>query len=327
MSEASRPAPARAPRRLGHFSDVESVSSVFESVDSKKVEPDAEVEALVNIIFRKDLGFDVSRHLHGGNLAFKIRNRSREHPCLDFSFEGDLSQIHIHILNKCGEFRTGSYLLRKVDELVALIPQCQAIELYDESHIYKCGNDFDLAKLEILKTGQSWYNKHGYKQVNYDEESDWNKRQIEIPVREALRIVEQQTLDRDFPRFSQYKAELDAKIPQLRQVQDINSLKLNEYIKILFDYIKSFPDSEDECNPEQNNMARKVAHVITSFIKARNLRYNTANNDLRKVVSSSSPDGGSKKRTMRKSHRRTKTRPRKTKTRPRKTKTRAKFKF
>ena len=326
MSEASRPAPARAPRRLGNFSDVESESSVFESVDSKKDEPD--VEALVNIIFRKDLGFDVSRYLHGGNLAFEIRNGSREHPCLDFSFERNLSQIHIHRLNKCGEFRTGSYLLRKVDELVALIPQCQAIELYDESHIYKCGNDFDLAKLEILKTGQSWYNKHGYKQVNYDEESDWNKRQIEIPVHEALRIVKQ-TLDRDFPHFSQYKAELDAKIPQLRQVQevqDINSLKLNEYIKILFDYIKSFPDNEVECNHEQNDMARKVAHVIKSFIKARNLSYNAANNDLRKVVSSS-PDGGSKKRTMRKSYRRTKTRPRKTKTRPRKTKTRAKFRF
>ena len=40
-----------------------------------------------------------------------------------------------------------------------------------------------------------------------------------------------------------------------------------------------------------------------------------------------SSHGGNKKRTMRKSYRRTKTRPRKTKTRPRKTKTIAKFKF
>ncbi len=127
--------------------------------------------------------------------------------------------------------------------------------------------------------------------------------------------MERKTLDRDIPRFSQYKADLDKIIPQLIQVQDINSLKLNQYIKILFDYIKSFPDNEDECSAEQNNMALKVAHVIKSFIKTIRLRYNNANNDLRKVVSSS-PHGGSKKRTMRKSHRRTKTRPRKTKTRP-----------
>jgi hypothetical protein len=329
MSEVSRPARPRSVR----LSDVETGSSVFESVDSK-----VPLEDLVNRIFRKELGFDVTNKGDDGNPAFEIINVSREETilCLDISFEKDLSQIYINRLNKCGENRTGSDLLRMVDQLVKLIPQCKAIELYDEAYTYKCGTGIKLSKLEILKTGQSWYNKHGYKQENYDDETDYNKRQIEIPVSQALRIVEQQTLDSEMPRFYQYKAELDAKIPQLRQVQqvqDINSLKLNEYIKILFDYIKSFPDNEVDCNHEQNDMARKVAHVIISFIKARNLRYNTANRNLRKVLSSSA-DGGNKKRTMRKSHRRTKTRPRKTKTRPRKTKTRprktktrAKFRF
>ena len=331
MSEASRPA---RPRQRPSLSDVETVSSVFESVDSK-----VPLEDLVNRIFTKDLGFDVTNNVgDDGNPTFEIKNVSRRETilCLDISFEKDLSQLYIHRLNKCGENRTGSDLLRMVDQLVNLIPQCKAIELYDEAYTYKCGTGIELSKLEILKTGQSWYNKHGYKQENYDDETEYNTGLIEIPVSQALRIVEQQTLDRYFPHFSQCKAELDAKIPQLRQVQevqDINSLKLNEYIKILFDYIKSFPDNEVDCNHEQNDMARKVAHVIKSFIKARDLRYNPANRNLRKVLSSSA-DGGSKKRTMRKSHRRTKTRPRKTKTRPRKTKTRprktktrAKFKF
>jgi hypothetical protein len=320
MSEASRPA---RPRQRPSLSDVETVSSVFESVDSK-----VPLEDLVNRIFTKDLGFDVTNKGDDGNPAFEIINvnvsRGETILCLDISFEKDLSQLYIHRLNKCGEICTGSDLLRMVDQLVNLIPQCNAIELYDEAYTYKCGTGIELSKLEILKTGQSWYNKHGYKQDNYDDETDYNKGLIEIPVSQALRIVEQQTLDRYFPHFSQCKAELDAKIPQLRQVQevqDINSLKLNQYIKILFDYIKSFPDNEVDCNSEQNDMARKVAHVIKSFIKARDLRYNPANRNLRKVLSSSA-DGGSKKRTMRKSHRRTKTRPRKTKTRPRKTKTR-----
>ena len=329
MSEASRPPqPPQRPRRLVHLSDAAPNSSFFESVDMKKTDEHSHLEELVNTVFSKELGFDVTRYVRekDGNPAFEIRNGSRETPCLDISFERDLSQVYIHQLNKCDDFRTGSFLLINVEELLKNIPQCQAIELYDESHIYKCGNVFDLAQLEILKTGQSWYNKRGYKQVNYDEETEWNKQQIDIPVSEALKIVARQTLDRDFPHFSQYKAKLDATIPQLIQVQDINSLKLNEYIKILFDYIKSFPDHELQCSPEQNDMARKVAHVIKSFIKTRRLNYNKANNNLRKVLSSS-PHGGSKKKTMQKSHRRIKTRPRKTKTRPRKTKTRAKFRF
>ena len=323
MSEASRP--ARPRQRLVRLSDVETESSVFESVDSK-----VPLEDLVNRIFRKDLGFDVTNKGDDGNPAFEIINvnvsRGETILCLDISFEKDLSQLYIHRLNKCGEICTGSDLLRMVDQLVNLIPQCNAIELYDEAYTYKCGTGIELSKLEILKTGQSWYNKHGYKQDNYDDETDYNKRQIEIPVSQALRIVERETPDPEMPRFYQYKAELDATIPELIRVQDINSLKLNQYIKILFDYIKSFPDNEVDCNHEQNDMARKVAHVIISFIETIDLNYNHANRNLRKVLSSSA-DGGSKKRTMRESHRRTKTRPRKTKTRPRKTKTRAKFRF
>jgi hypothetical protein len=343
MSEASRPPqPPQRPRRVVNLSDAEHDSSFFESVDMKKSDEYSHLEALVKTVFSNELGFDVTRYVReeDGNPAFEIRNGSRETPCLDISFKKDLSQVDIHQLNKCDDFRTGSFLLINVEELLKKIPQCQAIELYDESHIYRCGNVFDLAQLEILKTGQSWYNKRGYKQENYDEETEWNKQQIDIPVSEALKIVARQTLDSDFSSFSQYKAKLDATIPQLIQVQDINSLKLNEYIKILFDYIKSFPDHEVQCSHEQNNMARKVAHVIKSFIKTRRLNYNKANNNLRKVLSSSA-HGGSKKKTMRKSHRRikirprktktrprkTKTRPRKTKTRPRKTKTRAKFRF
>jgi hypothetical protein len=329
MSEASRPPqPPQRPRRVVNLSDAEHDSSFFESVDMKKSDEYSHLEALVKTVFSNELGFDVTRYVReeDGNPAFEIRNGSRETPCLDISFKKDLSQVDIHQLNKCDDFRTGSFLLINVEELLKKIPQCQAIELYDESHIYRCGNVFDLAQLEILKTGQSWYNKRGYKQENYDEETEWNKQQIDIPVSEALKIVARQTLDSDFSSFSQYKAKLDATIPQLIQVQDINSLKLNEYIKILFDYIKSFPDHEVQCSHEQNNMARKVAHVIKSFIKTRRLNYNKANNNLRKVLSSSA-HGGSKKKTMRKSHRRIKIRPRKTKTRPRKTKTRAKFRF
>ena len=79
-AEASRPARPRSVR----LSDVETGSSVFESVDSK-----VPLEDLVNRIFRKDLGFDVTNNVgDDGNPAFEIINVSRGETilCLDCSF-------------------------------------------------------------------------------------------------------------------------------------------------------------------------------------------------------------------------------------------------
>jgi hypothetical protein len=267
----------------------------------------SQVKDLVRTIFSKD--FTVLDQHHKdfrGPPSFSIKNR--ENLCLQFSFNDDLSELYIHSLNKCGDFRIGRFLLEKMDELATSIKECKVIMLSDKSEISICGCVINLARLEILKTGQSWYNKHGYRQENYPNDFIWNQRFITLPVSDAQKIISDPDIDKEI----EYLGDV---IPQLKN----SSLPLTDYIQILFGYIKSKSYPEDGCDSEQNSFIKIVENVIEAF--GGLLRYNESNDYLLKVVPKGlSSSGGSEKRIMRKSRRRTKTRPRKTKTRPRKTK-------
>ena len=283
------------------------------SAELKLISRYSEVKELVRTIFSKDFTVLDQHHkdFHGPP-SFSITNRDKL--CLQFSFNHDLSELYIHSLNKCGDFRIGRFLLEKMDELAISIKECNVIMLSDKSEISICGCVINLAKLEILKTGESWYNKHGYRQENYQSDFSFNQRFITLPVRVVQEFISDHDIDRDIESLGHVIPELNPSLP------------LTDYIKILFGYIKSKSYPEDGCNSEQTCFIKIVENVIEAF--GQLLRYNESNDSLRKDVPRGlSSSGGSEKRIMHNSRRRTKTRPRKTKTRPRKTKTRAKFKF
>jgi hypothetical protein len=267
----------------------------------------SQVKDLVRTIFSKD--FTVLDQHHKdfrGPPSFSIKNR--ENLCLQFSFNDDLSELYIHSLNKCGDFRIGRFLLEKMDELATSIKECKVIMLSDKSEISICDYVINLARLEILKTGESWYNKHGYRQEDYANDFILNQRFITMPVMKAQIIIGDPEIDNNIDYLGNV-------IPELKN----SSLSLTDYIKILFSYIKSKSYPEDKCDSQQNSFIENVVNVIEAF--GQLLHYNESNEPLRKVVPKVlSSSGGSDKRTVRKSRRRTKTRPRKTKTRPRKTK-------
>lgn len=279
------------------------------SAELKLISRYSEVKDLVRTIFSE--GFTVVDQHHKDFRdppSFSITNRDKL--CLQFSFNHDLSELYIHSLNKCGDFRIGRFLLEKMDELAISIKECNVIMLSDKSEISICGCVINLAKLEILKTGESWYNKHGYRQENYQSDFSWNQRFITLPVR-----VVQEFISDDYDDIDGDIEFLGDVIPELKDL----SLPLTDYIKILFGYIKSKSYPEDGCNSEQRRFIKIVENVIEAF--GQLLRYNESNDSLRKDVPRGlSSSGGSEKRIMHKSRRRTKTRPRKTKTRPRKTK-------
>jgi hypothetical protein len=286
------------------MSDSESDSESQSSVDLAKFQPRySEVKKLVRTIFSTE--FTIIDVHPSGPPSFKIIKGVKM--CLYFKFKIDLSELHIYTLNKC-DGSGGSVLLKKVDDLVASIKECQVITLSDKSTITRCGRVINLAKLEILMTGNSWYNNRGYIQTNYPNDSSWNQKFIALPVSHAQEIIGNPDIDEDI-------AYLGSVIPQLN-----SSLPLTVYIQILFGYIKSKSYPEDGCDFEQNSFIEIVENVIEAF--GGLLQYNESNEYLRKYVPTGlSSSGGGKKRIMHKSLRRTKTRPRKTKTRPRKIKT------
>lgn len=231
----------------------------------------------------------------GDDLVFAIRyNPKDETPCLYFTFDDDLSNLTIHQLNKCGpahDLRSGTFLLQKVDELVREMPECKTIELDDASTIYRCGWGINLARLEILKTGESWYNQRGYKQRAYEKETEENRKIITMSHEDAARLL----LEQPDTRFADYKRKVDEKFPELK------GLPLNEYIQKLYQHIKSYPE-ENRCSDEQNQYTEMVTFIIKAFFRL--IKYNGTFGDLKKVVRTS----GGRKRRNRKTRRTMKTR-------------------
>lgn len=222
------------------------------------------------------------------DLVFAIRyNPKDETPCLYFTFDDDLSNLTIHQLNKCGpahDLRSGTLLLQKVDELVREIPECKTIELDDAAYVFRCGWGINLAKFEILKTGESWYNQRGYKQRSYEKDTEENRKIITMSHENAASLLLQKS-ELSKPKFVEYKQIVDEKLPGLK------GLPLNEYIQKLYQQIKSYPE-EDKCSDAQNKDAEMVTFIIRAFNNL--IKYNGTLGALQKVVRTSSAGGARK---------------------------------
>lgn len=100
--------------------------------------------------------------------------------CINFNvFDNENKKgIYVHMLDKCGEF-SGKTLLNLLEDYAKDRGDIQLIDLEDASNLFVCDNVVSLYMLQLLSTGQSWYNKLGYKSHNYKNEMKNNKMQIE----------------------------------------------------------------------------------------------------------------------------------------------------
>lgn len=186
--------------------------------------------------------------------------------CLIFYFDHDLSNLYIVWLSKCGsahDLRSGTMLLNMVDVLARLIPECKTISLEDASTVYRCSRHIDLASFTILLTGISWYNHLGYKQASYESDKEHNHGIRNMPISDAVtELLTSPEIKK--PKFLKYKQELDATFNLA------NNLTVAEYVKILYEHIKPYP--EDKCIQSNERTAKLASYVINSFRDL--LRYN-----------------------------------------------------
>ena len=97
--------------------------------------------------------------------------------------------IQLNSVLKCsdtGDDGTGTALLTKVEIFAGQIGITH-ITLVDESNIYICGNQIDLAYFKILTTGMSWYNKHGYLSDRHASDMKANTAFIASPIAEKVK--------------------------------------------------------------------------------------------------------------------------------------------
>ena len=97
-----------------------------------------------------------------------------------FNQEMDISDIA-----KCNQMSGTSSLTRLLD--IAKRFHVTYIQLVDASSIITMGYDFPLHLMQILTTGNSWYNKHGFISEEYKEELENNFQLLHITVGEFIK--------------------------------------------------------------------------------------------------------------------------------------------
>jgi len=93
--------------------------------------------------------------------------------------------IIIELLNKC-ESSSGSNTLKKIEELARKLGATQ-INLEDASKIKACHTEINLALLDILATGESWYNTKGFYSENRETEKKNNSQILPRIVKDFIK--------------------------------------------------------------------------------------------------------------------------------------------
>jgi hypothetical protein len=185
-----------------------------------------------------------------GCLQFEFMDHefiTRRHPSLPHNPKyNDLTVLHISELSKCGA-NNGNSLLALVDKLAESIPFIEYISLTDASTIKKCNVHLNLNELKILTsdTGESWYNRWGYKSPAHHAEN----RSMNSDIRDASMS--------DFPLLQ--SAIVDA-FPKIN-----TNVSVHECVKSISEQIRSFPEEEEECSEDQINKINALDMLINEL--------------------------------------------------------------
>ena len=169
--------------------------------------------------------------------------------CVKFTMRVQERIIQLNSVLKCrdtGDDGTGTALLSTVETFARQIG-ITYITLDDESKIYICGNQIDLAHFKILTTGMSWYNKLGYFSRSHESDMRANSAFIASPIATYLT----QDITKTFPPASPDET-------------------VQSYVTRIFTSIRQ---QEPPCS-EEDKARGKYLHMIVKLLKG-NISYNT----------------------------------------------------
>jgi len=213
-------------------------------------------------VFRVFNGFRIYKDFSSDK--YEIIDESSRKSCLQFEFMNhdfiqkhyrelqlphdpkyrDLTVMHITLLSKCGATR-GNALLALVDELAKTVRFIEYITLTDASNMRKCNIRLVLPELKILtsETGESWYNRWGYKS----------------PTHHAINMAHNEVIrNRNMREFLESVPNLDI----MNAFPEINTDgTVHEYVKAISEQIRSFPE-EHGCDEVQLQKIKALTRLI-----------------------------------------------------------------
>ena len=161
--------------------------------------------------------------------GYIIVNDSKNKRCIRFIIFG--SEMDISNIDKCDEI-TGTSGIKKLLEIANHFG-VTSIQLVDASKIKKGKLEFPLYLMQILVTGNSWYNKYGFISDIYKDELKNNLDLLKLTVGECLELYS--------IKFRDYYTDHNrAKIINEMQknvvffdinIQELSKIIINDYIK------------------------------------------------------------------------------------------------
>jgi hypothetical protein len=135
--------------------------------------------------------FFPSTEFENSRVQISIFDKKKEH-CVDVIIKYNDNELFVDQLTKCGK-SSGADLLKRVELFAQSLPSTiTKITLNDASRISLCSNYLicSLTNLSILTTGESWYNKLGYRsEYNYAKEKEHNEQSIMQSVENAFKQI------------------------------------------------------------------------------------------------------------------------------------------
>jgi hypothetical protein len=148
-----------------------------------------DLESKVKSVF-KDSEFTVQKtdNIGEGNSVFTINSRDYTplvslprqlvSSCLIFVINNGI--ITIKEFNHYEKIDFGDKLLKLIDELARIVDDVKSIDFSDDLSVPICGGHeyIFLYQIDIVTTGQSWFNRHGYHSDERDTHYNLNRKYI-----------------------------------------------------------------------------------------------------------------------------------------------------
>jgi hypothetical protein len=188
--------------------------------------------------------------------------------CITFHYYIDTDSIEcigIVGLDRCSLY-TGTELLNKIEKF-AKKASIKRLHLEDASRIELCdGIQIKLYYLDILCTGQSWYNKHGYKSEYHRDEIAHNR---EFINRSMTSVIDN---DEDFMMLSNI-LNPDAEEPDVKGTVQEVFVQLKRYLKNKSDNCSE--RIEDSTTREHSSLGKNATREQSSLdpVVVKNLKF------------------------------------------------------
>lgn len=176
--------------------------------------------------------------------------------------------IYIDLIGKCGS-ASGTAVIKAIEDFAHKC-KYRKLGLEDDSRIGTrtikpeggfC--EFFLSGISILSTGETWYNKLGYKSEWYDKEVAHNKRIIAKPFL-AFMNNDIRTIARNLGWDSKYFARFDNMMKDCTMIvkqSELEKISVKDFFTILQNKLRNKPI---DCKDKESLLCSRLEHVISN---------------------------------------------------------------